>query len=145
MSTRYERYNEITFEAYCKICIDHAVSKGKKEIAQRAKLEIAFSNLPDSIILSLAVNDPDIVERIEQKKPPTKFQVKEYEINVHDHRLGQALQYLNPKDRGIILLYHFLNMSDAEVGTIFDLSRSTIQRRRVAAQRKLKNYMRGIE
>lgn len=145
MNSRYERYNEIVFEAYCKVVIDHAIGRGKKEKAHRAKFEIAFSSLPEKSLLSLTADEPDVAEQIEQKSPPDTFHVQDYHIDVHNPQLGQALRYLNRKDRGIILLYHFLNMSDAEVGKILDLSRSTIQRRRVAAQRKLRNLLRGIE
>ena len=47
MDERYERFNEITFEAYCKAAIDKAVLKERQRKAARAEKEIPFSALTD--------------------------------------------------------------------------------------------------
>ena len=36
---RFERYNEITFEAYCKAAIDNAVHRGVRKKERRAERE----------------------------------------------------------------------------------------------------------
>ena len=35
---RFERYNEITFEAYCKAAIDHAIRRGIQKKERRAEM-----------------------------------------------------------------------------------------------------------
>ena len=44
---RYERYNEITFEAYIKAAIDYALCRYHKQMARRAEHEISLDDLPD--------------------------------------------------------------------------------------------------
>ena len=42
---RFERYNEITFEAYCKAAIDHAIRRGIQKKERRAEMERPLSAL----------------------------------------------------------------------------------------------------
>ena len=39
MNERFERYNEITFEAYCKAAIDNAIHRGVRKKERRAERE----------------------------------------------------------------------------------------------------------
>lgn len=133
MDKRTERFNEITFEAFAKTAIDNAIINARKEQARRAKVEITFSELPEKLLLSLATSPMKDTE-----DAPAMFQVKGYEVDVHDPCLGQALRFLTPRDREIILLSYFLDMKDREIAEILDISRSAVQRHRVSAQEKLK-------
>ena len=133
MDKRTERFNEITFEAFAKRAIDNAITDGKREQARRAKVEITFSELPEKLFLSLATSSMKNTE-----DTPAMFHVKGYEVDVHDPRLGQALRFLTPRNREIILLSYFLDMKDREIAEILDISRSAVQRHRVSAQEKLK-------
>ena len=48
--SRYEYFNEITFEAYCKRAIDRAILKARQRQAARAKREISLSELPENAL-----------------------------------------------------------------------------------------------
>ncbi len=143
MDKRTERYNEISFDTFARITIDHAILDGIKEQKRRATMEIAFSALAEKLLLTLSTELPEAREG--ESEPSTTFQVNGCEIDVHHPRLGQALRFLTPKDRAIILLYYFLNMRDAEIGEVLDISRSTVQRRRTSAQEKLKLLLRDLK
>lgn len=44
MATRYERYNEITFDAYCKAAVDKAILKERLKKAARGQPEQSWSH-----------------------------------------------------------------------------------------------------
>ena len=46
MNERFERYNEITFEAYCKAAIDNAIHRGVRKKERRAEREPPFWKKP---------------------------------------------------------------------------------------------------
>ena len=135
MNTRYEAYNEITFEAYCKKSIDNAILKGRMEKAKRAAQEISLSALTDADLYKLYV-EQEAADILEGEQ--ISFIVNGIGISVHNLELGRALSYLPPKLRNVILLSLFLNMPDPEIARQLHTSRSSVQRRRVAALQRLK-------
>lgn len=62
-------------------------------------------------------------------------------IPVYHEKLSQALTYLMPKDREIILLYFFKGLKDAKVAPLVHMSRPTVSRRRKAAMKRLRELM----
>ncbi len=67
------------------------------------------------------------------------------DIPVSDQRLAQALSYLLPKDREIVLLSYFAELKDGEVAQRVKVSRPTVQRRKSAALGKLREMLEHIE
>ena len=63
------------------------------------------------------------------------------DVAVSDERLARAISYLLPKDREIVLLSYFAELTDEEVAQRVKLSRSTVQRRRTAALDKLREML----
>ena len=72
------------------------------------------------------------------------FEVRGIHIPVYGYELGQALSFLLPKDREIILLYFFLGLSDQQIGRVLGASQTTIQRRRTEALRKLQDILEAM-
>lgn len=140
MNTRYEKFNEMMFEVYCKTSIDNAIAYEKKRKAARSKLEQTFSSLPENMIYSIGRIDPEL-EQMENETDAISFDVKGTRFLVKDPKLGQALSYLLPKDREIILLYYFAGMSDEEVAVRLRISRPTINRRRRTAEERLRGFL----
>ena len=62
-------------------------------------------------------------------------------IPVYHEKLSQALTYLMPKDREIILLYFFKGLKDAKVAPLVHMSRPTVSRRRKASMKRLRELM----
>ena len=63
------------------------------------------------------------------------------DVAVSDERLAWALSYLLPKDREIVLLSYFAELTDGEMAQRVKLSRPTVQRRKNAALGKLRNLL----
>jgi len=135
---RYEHYNEIIFEAYCKKAINNAILKERMKKSQRNQMEPNFSSVGDTVINSLAVED-DGTSRVELECQ--LFHVYDRAIPVHNSKLAKALTYLLPRDRNILLLSFFTEMKDLQIAQTINSSRSTVQRRRTIAMKKLRNLM----
>ena len=50
MNEQFERYNEITFEAYCKAAIDNAIHRGVRKKERRAEREPPLTELNDAVL-----------------------------------------------------------------------------------------------
>lgn len=136
--TRYEKFNEMTFEAYCKKAIDNAVKKERQKKAARGKLEQSLSVLTDSVLFALSVEN----EGTEQgEEPCCVFRVQEMDFPICDLKLSDALTYLMHRDREIVLLYFFKGLKDANIAPLVYMSRSTVGRRRKAAMVRLRELM----
>ena len=133
---RYEDYNEMLYEAYCKAAIDNAILKARQKKAAHGQRMFSLSNLSDAELLSLA-------DEWEPELPDESFtyHIREQTIQIKDQKLGQALSSLLPRDREIILLYYFLGLRDEAVAKRLNMSRATVQRRREKAQKKLKTIL----
>lgn len=140
MNTRYERYNEITFEAYCKASIDNAILKGRMEKAKRASKEVSLSTLTDTELYKLYAESREPNYHLTQEY--VSFSINGITIPVHDPEMGQALSYLPPKLRNVLLLSYFLNMSDPQIAAQLRISKSAAQRRRTTALQRLKEQYR---
>ena len=88
MNERFERYNEITFEAYCKAAIDNAVHRGVRKKERRAELEPPLTELNDAVLFRL---DPTDAPQEAVLEEAITFEVCDQHITVHNAALGQAL------------------------------------------------------
>lgn len=108
-----------------------------RELAKHATHELPVSSLCKAEVAQLFDFD-------EYQSEYYRFCVQGYDIAVKDDLLGETLQMLPEKSRDIILLSYFLEMSDAEIGGLLNVVRSTIFRHRKDALMKLRQYMEGI-
>ena len=136
--SRYEHFNEITFEAYCKAAINNAVLKVRQRRAQREKREVLLSDLPENALYDVGAEDGEL-ELAETER--RVFHVRGIDVAVSDGRLARALSYLLPRDREIVLLSYFADLTDGEVAQRVKLSRPTVQRRKNATLGKLRNLL----
>ncbi len=127
---RYERFNAMTFEAYCKVSIDRAINRGRRQKSRRAQREVSMTALPEE---ALAIPCDTLEALITEQREPTIFHVGDVDIPVHDEALAMALLSLTPQRRSILLLAYFLNESDADIARDLKLTRSAVQRRRASA------------
>ena len=72
------------------------------------------------------------------------FRVLDYDVEVKDELIGEALKYLPEKKRNVILLSFFMDMTDTEIAKHMNLVRSTIHHHRVSSLQALKKIMEGL-
>lgn len=140
MTPRYVKFNEMMFEVYCKISIDNAIARERKRKAVRARWEQPFSALPDHVLYSIGRTDSELDSA---EAAPTAFHVRGMRVLVNDPSLGQALTYLLPRDREIVILYYFIGMDNDEIANELNISRSTVSRRRRNAEARMRVFLEG--
>ncbi len=122
------------FDCICKMVLKGEVIDYYRNLADRQKYEVLMSELSDAEWHELFTMDEYSIENY-------YFQVLEYDIEVKDALIAEALQALSEKKRNVILLSYFMEMSDAEIARKMHLVRSTINEHRKHSLVLLKNIM----
>ena len=138
MDERYDRFNEITFEAYCKAAIDKGVLKERRRKALRAEKEVPFSTLADIDKQAVPAED-EVIDHLDHGE--IFFVIDGQVIMIRSLRIGQAISFLLPQEREIIVLFYFAGKKDVEIAKRFHVDRTTINRRRRAAEQKLRELL----
>lgn len=125
------------FDRYCKLVLHGEKVNYEKEMEYRGRHEISLSQVSEEELNRLNTMNKYISET-------EIFRVLDYEIEVKDELISEALKYLPEKKRNVILLSFFMDMSDTEIAKNMNLVRSTIHHHRVSSLQALKKIMEGI-
>lgn len=130
-------YQEQTFDSYAKRLIHNEGADARKELARRAKRETQLSALSPMELSMFTSEDEYHPEKV------TLF-VREYEVNVFNAVLGQALSFLPPKWRDVLVLYYFLDESDTQIAGWLGMTPAGISHRRKVALARLKDALEAL-
>lgn len=111
-----------------------AALKYKRDISRRLQHEVPFSEISD-----LELNKAGIYDRYSSDY--TAFNLLGMEVQVSDDQLSKALKCLPEEKRNIILLSYFMDMSDAEIGELINVLRTTVYRHRTSILEELRKMM----
>lgn len=125
------------FDSFCKLVLHGEKVNYEKEMDYRNRHEISISCLTEEELSCLNTMDEYMVES-------EIFRVFDYDIEVKDELLVEALKYLPEKKRNVILLSFFMDMSDVEIARLMKLVKSTIHHHRTSSLQSLKKIMEGI-
>ena len=125
------------FDSFCKTLLKTEIIDYERERSYRLKHEVSFSELTQEELSRMTNTDEYIVES-------EVFRVLDYDVEVKDELIGEALKYLPEKKRNVILLSFFMDMTDTEIAKHMNLVRSTIHHHRVSSLQALKKIMEGI-
>ena len=125
------------FDSFCKTLLKNEMIDYERERSYRLKHEVSFSELTQEELSRMTNTDEYIVES-------EVFLVIDYDVEVKDELIGEALKYLPEKKRNVILLSFFMDMTDTEIAKHMNLVRSTIHHHRVSSLQALKKIMEGI-
>lgn len=106
------------------------------ELAKRGSREVLFSELGEIELEQLLIFD-------QYSSDYNAFRVAGFDVLIKDDLLSDALYALPAKNRKVVLLSYFLDMSDKEIADILHVVRSTVFRQRKKALEKIKTYMEG--
>lgn len=115
----FEQAIQAQFDCLAKKVIQRAAMKYRRDISRRWKHESTFSDLSEQELSHFSTLD-------KYSSDYTAFNVLGMEVLVSDDQLSKALKIIPEKKRNIILLSYFMDMSDAEIGKVMNLVRSTI-------------------
>lgn len=125
------------FDRICQLALKGEAANYFKHMDYRQKKEITFSELPEKELSKLFTMDEYDVEN-------HYFKALNYDVEVKDLLLAEALKTLSEKKRTVILLSYFLDMSDADIAREMKLVRSTIHEHRTRSLEILKDIMEVI-
>ncbi len=125
---------ERQFDAFSKTVLRNKTRDIFHAIARQAARETEFSAMAEAQLNRLSHDD---------KYHAQQFNVLDFEIDVQDELMAEALATLSEDKRRIILLYYFLGMNDREIGEVLHLIRETVQYRRTSSLKQLKLILEG--
>ena len=130
----FQKTIQCQFDCKLKRVVKGIVRNYRKELKRRRNKEISYCELPEIVVEKLAIWD-------EYESDYTAFDVCGIEVRVLDDDLAEAIKYLSEKDREILLMYFFLDMSDTEIGKKLKINRSTSFRSRKNSLEKIKKKL----
>ena len=135
-SNSHEQSKRHAFDSFCKKILKHEARDYYDELKRQRNREVSFSDLSEKEMDQLYTEDKYFAtEQI--------FNVLGFDVIVTDDVIAEALQCLAERNRDIILLSYFLELSDREVGDKLNMLRTTVQYQRTSTLRQLKNFMEG--
>jgi len=124
------------FDSFCKKILKNEARNCYDEIKRRRDKEVSLSELSEQELEQLATVDKYFAtEQI--------FNVMGHDVIVTDEMIAEALRSLPGRQRDIILLHYFLDLSDGEIGQKLNLIRATVQYQRKSTLRQLKKLLEG--
>ena len=130
-TSSFEHIVRIQFNALMMTVIKCTVKSRNRQFARRSKHEILFCELSDAKNLECGTTDKYSCDYI-------SFEVLNFTMQISNEKLAVALYKLSSKERDVILLHYFQNISDQEIAELYHVSRSAVYRRRSNGLKKLK-------
>ena len=131
----FHAYQEQLFDAFSKRVIKNLGIDLFHEMDFRREKEVSLSFLSQRDLAALSTVDTYQLEQSE-----TIFFVDGERIVVTDSRLGQALYFLSPKQRNVLLLLYFTNKNELQIGKILNITAAAVNYRK----KKGLDALRGI-
>lgn len=120
----FEKAIRLQFDCLIRKVIDRTVKNYYRELGRRAKHEIPFCDVTETDLNHVVATD-------EYSLGYTVFPVYGAEVHVYDERLCEAIKVLSERQRNIVLMFYFLEMSDIKIGEIIGISRCSVYRSRM--------------
>ena len=134
MTEDQKLHKQYTFEDFMKTVLRNKARNIHKKLDIQVQRETAASNYDESIFDNLMTEDSYALETM------MPFRVKEQVFVVTPH-IGNALSYLQPKYRDVLLLSYFAEWNDSKIARYLNLPVSTVNSRRNQALQQLKRIM----
>ena len=132
--SQFEETIRHQFDRICKLALKGEKIDFIRHMEYLHKNEVMISELSQEELNQLFVQDEYDLESF-------RFQVLNYDIEVKDSLIAEALTLLTKKKRDVILLSYFMGMSDAEIARKMKLVRSTVNEHRRRSLEILKEVM----
>ena len=129
-----QEYHEHAFDAFCKRVIRNASVDAFRASRRKQNVEMDIDDPMVAYVHSIQTHDTYTLYS-------RTYYVKNQAIVVKDKHLGEALQYLIPQKRSVILLSYFAGYNDTEVANILGVSPTSIARRKKSALMRLRELL----
>ena len=130
-------YHESSFDAFCKKTIRNLSVDAKRIYWRKTEIQTDNERLAE-YIQTQKTEDTYSISTYSKT-----YYVKEIVIIVKDEAIGEALQFIMPNKRAVLLLSYFLNYKDTEIARILKITHSTVSYRKKQALIQLREMLEG--
>ncbi len=116
--SEFEKMVEQKSDSYCKSVIENGAKNALRKATNRLNHQIMLEDMDE--------NDPKLKTNDEYRITYTNFRVTDQNITIHNEKLAWALEQLLPEKRDILLMAHFLEMTEKELSLIIQIPRRTV-------------------
>lgn len=132
-----EQQIEMQYDTLAKMALGNEVKKFFRDEGRRMAKQTLFSEMEDEEVAALVdQNAPDAYSFAD-----SEFHVLRYTVEVRDTLLYDALSQVDEKDRNVILLAYWLDMTDLEISDETGIPRSTVNAIKRRTYGKLKKIL----
>lgn len=132
----FREYHEAAFDAFCKKVIKtvtadyYRMEKRQRQLAYIEGIQLMSSQT------SLCYED-------QYGLYCRTYYVHDITVDIHNEEIGEAIQYIMPNKRAVLLLSFFKNYSDSEISRELKISCTTVSRRKKKALEELRSLLGG--
>lgn len=124
----------LQFDCLAKRVVDTTVKDYQRELSRHAAHVTPFSELPEQELSRIGTTD-------EYDSDYSCFDVLGMKVKVNNEQLAEALKLLPEKKLDILLMFYFLEMSDAEIADLLQIDRTTSFRNRRKSLEEIKKIL----
>ena len=132
-----EEYHEYSFDAFCKKAIRNFAVDAKR-IYWRKTTVTSDEDLLASYVKSLMTEDTYALNNYEKI-----YYVNGLKVVVTNETVGEALKFIMPNKRAVLLLSFFMDYRDSEIARTLRITNSTVAYRKKQALKQLKVLLEG--
>ena len=134
----HEVHKQYAFDSFCKRVLKNEAYDFFREVKRQLARETSLTELETHLEEQLYENDEYPLES-------HSFNVLGYDILIRSDLLAESLAALPERKRVILLLYHFFDMTDKEIGELLGMVRQTVQYQRTRTLQRLCKMMEEFE
>ena len=132
-----EQYHECSFDAFCKKAIRNFAIDAKR-IYWKKSMTTSDDGLLANYVQSFMTEDTYDLNRYEKT-----YYVNGVKVVVTNERVGEALKFIMPNKRAVLLLSYFMDYRDSEIARTLRITNSTVSYRKKQALKQLKVLLEG--
>ena len=132
-----EQYHECSFDAFCKKAIRNLAIDAKR-IYWKKSMMTSDDELLANYVKSLKTEDTYDLNKYEKL-----YYVNGIKVVVTNEAVGEALKFIMPNKRAVLLLSFFMDYRDSDIARTLRTTNSTVSYRKKQALKQLKMLLEG--
>ena len=132
-----ELYHECSFDAFCKKAIRNLAVDAKR-IYWKKTMTTSDEELLATYVKSIMTEDTYNLNKYERI-----YYVNGLKVVVTNETVGEALKFIMPNKRAVLLLSFFMDYRDSEIARTLRITNSTVTYRKKQALKQLKVLLEG--
>ncbi len=132
-----EQYHECSFDAFCKKAIRNLAIDAKR-IYWKNSMMTSDDELLENYVKSLKTEDTYDLNKYEKL-----YYVNGIKVVVTNEAVGEALKFIMPNKRAVLLLSFFMDYRDSDIARTLRITNSTVSYRKKQALKQLKMLLEG--